>query len=264
MIKLWENGAPYFNPDFGQEEPCLEEYPVEGSKTAVIVIPGGGYHFRAEENEGTNIIKVLNAFGYTCFMLKYRIAPYHHPVELGDAKRAVRVVRSLSDKYGYEQNRIVVIGFSAGGHLTFTLCAKSDNGRDDGDEIDRYSCRPDIGGLCYAVTTLVGDLQHVGSTNNLLGEGYDPALAHSLSYPDAIPSDNPPMFIWHTCEDRIVDARGPIECAEAYITKGIPVEMHIYPFENHGLGNAEGHHAETWLPLLAKFIEMIFKKRDKK
>ena len=264
MIKLWENNTPFFNPDFKQEEPCLEEFPVEGSKTAVIVIPGGAYWFRAEGNEGTDIIKVLNSFGYTCFMLKYRITPYHHPVELLDAQRAVRVVRSLADKYGYSPDRIAVIGFSAGGHLAFSLCSHFDGGRTDGDEIDRFSCRPDVGGLGYPVTTLVGDLQHAGSTVNLLGKDYDPELAKSLSYPDAIPEDNPPMFIWHTREDLVVNVRGSLQCAEAYVLKGIPVELHVYPFENHGLGPAVGHHAETWLPLFSKFIDMIFRKRDGK
>jgi len=56
--------------------------------------------------------------GITAFVLKYRLGPrYHHPIELGDAQRAIRTVRSRAAEFNIIPDRIGMMGFSAGGHL---------------------------------------------------------------------------------------------------------------------------------------------------
>ena len=46
------------------------------------------------DKEGRQIASWFNAMGVTAFVLKYRLGPrYHHPIELGDAQRAIRLVR---------------------------------------------------------------------------------------------------------------------------------------------------------------------------
>jgi acetyl esterase/lipase len=59
----------------------------------------------------------LNAMGITAFVVKYRFGPrYRHPVELGDAQRAIRMVRARAKEFGVLPDKIGVLGFSAGGH----------------------------------------------------------------------------------------------------------------------------------------------------
>ena len=59
-----------------------------------------------------------NAMGITAFVLKYRLGPrYHHPIELGDAQRAIRTVRARAAEFNIVPDRIGMMGFSAGGHL---------------------------------------------------------------------------------------------------------------------------------------------------
>ncbi len=65
------------------------------TKTAVVIAPGGGYAHLSMQKEGEDIALWLNAHGVAGIVLKYRLGPkYHNPVELNDAKRAIRTVRS--------------------------------------------------------------------------------------------------------------------------------------------------------------------------
>ena len=98
-ILLWENGAPGALGQADSDKPTLTVYrALRGtSGTAVIVAPGGGYGALAIEHEGRQEAYWFNAMGITAFVLKYRLGPrYRHPIELGDAQRAIRTVRARS------------------------------------------------------------------------------------------------------------------------------------------------------------------------
>ena len=67
------------------------------------------------DKEGDQFARWLNSIGVTAFVLKYRLGPkYHHPVELGDAQRAIRTVRAKAADYRVLPDRIGIMGFSAG------------------------------------------------------------------------------------------------------------------------------------------------------
>src|SRR5262249_13679312 len=152
--------------------------PVHPNGTAVVVIPGGGYQMVAVNHEGRQIANWFNAAGIAAFVLKYRLGPrYHHPIELGDAHRAIRIVRSKAAQFGVKPDRIGVIGFSAGGHLAATTATHFDTGNSSAsDPIDRVGCRPDFAILGYAVISFMAPYTHQGSRHNLLGDNPDPAL----------------------------------------------------------------------------------------
>ena len=70
-IILWPDGnIPYFWE--GNCIPALDAYPVEGSKGAVVVCPGGGYVGKAA-HEGAPIAKMLNEAGISAYVLDYRV-----------------------------------------------------------------------------------------------------------------------------------------------------------------------------------------------
>lgn len=261
-IKLWEN-TPDFDPEKGLEEPCLLDRTIVGSDKCVLVIPGGGYFFRAEDHEGESIAARLNADGISAFILRYRHHPYKHPIPQNDVNRAVRVVRSMAEKYGYAENKIAVLGFSAGGHLAGTAACHFDYGRDDGDETDKISCRPDLAVLCYPVITIGSKFTHLGSTECLLGKDYDRALADEMSCEKSVRDDTPPCFIWTTAGDTCVPPENSMLMALALSEKKIPYELHIFPYGDHGLGLApDAPHVAVWMELCEKFIALHFDKKD--
>lgn len=263
MIALWENNVPYFKPEYNQEVPALFPYPVENSKACVIVIPGGAYQHIAGDHEGMSIVRNLNENGISAFLLRYRTAPYCHPVMQCDINRAVRVCRSLAGKYGYDEDKIAVMGFSAGGHLASIGVTHFDYGIEGSDEIDKISCRPDMGILCYAVINIGGRFTHGGTTHNILGGKDDKELAEYLSSEKAVKSDTPPCFIWHTAADDAVPCENSLMFAAALSEKKIPFELHIFPEGRHGLGydyaKNECPHTAEWLPLMMKYIKHTWK-----
>ena len=107
-IYLWKEDAPYTQFSPLQAQPSVTEYAVPGSRGAVVVVPGGGYCMKAD-HEGAPIAEMLNQAGVSAYVLDYRVKPCHMLAPLADAKRAIRLVRSM----GYE--KVAILGFSAGG-----------------------------------------------------------------------------------------------------------------------------------------------------
>lgn len=259
-IKLWEKTtAPYYDEKKGPE-PYMVPYIIKDSSACVVIAPGGAYIGKSSELEGTLIAEMLNKNGISAFVLDYRVKPYCYPTMLEDVKRAIRKARFLSGEYGYDENKIAVLGFSAGGHLASMALTHFDLGKTDGDDIDRISSRPDLGILCYPVISL-GKYTHPETKSCLLGDKInDEALAFELSGENSVKKDTPPCFIWHTAEDGAVAVENSILFANALRAKNIPFELHIFPYGPHGLGLGNGAndplgHAAQWAPLCVRFIK---------
>ena len=82
------------------------------------------------------------------------------------------------------------------------------------DPIDRQSSRPNLGVLCYPVITL-GKFTHQGSKNHLLGANPPLDLVEDLSNEKQVKKDGPPVFLWHTQEDKAVPVENSLMFAAA-------------------------------------------------
>ncbi|MFM8550265.1 MAG: alpha/beta hydrolase [Verrucomicrobiota bacterium] len=103
-------------------EPSFTVYPAEAAKPspAVIICPGGGYTILAYDKEGTEVAAWLNTLGITGVVLKYRV-PANREGAFQDIQRAVRIVRHRAAEWNIAKDRVGVMGFSAGGHLSARL-----------------------------------------------------------------------------------------------------------------------------------------------
>lgn len=251
-VKLWPAGAPGAKGDQPQDTPTLWVYPApEPGGAAIVIFPGGGYGGLALDHEGMQIAQFYNNLGVTAFVLNYRLGSkgYHYPVELNDAKRAVRWVRANASTYGVDKARIGVIGFSAGGHLASMAGTLFDNGDPAAaDQVDRVSSRPDFLVLAYPVISLVDTFTHRGSRNNLLGEQKEnEELARQLSSQLNVTANTPPTFIFQTDEDTAVPAENAVNFYLALRKNKVPAEMHIYQRGPHGVGLMHGDPVlSTW------------------
>ncbi len=258
---LWPNGAPGALGDAATDKPSIAIYlaPQEkASGAAVVVCPGGGYGTLALDHEGKQIAEWLNARGIAAFVLRYRLGPrYHHPVELGDAQRAIRTVRALTAEFRIAPDRIGIWGFSAGGHLASTAGTHFDNGNANApDPVDRVSCRPDFMILCYPVVSFANDYVHKGSRTNLLGADPDPKLMEYLSNEKQVTARTPPTFLFHTDADRGVPSENSVLFYLALRKAGVPAELHIYEKGNHGVGLAQKDPVlATWPDRLADWLK---------
>ncbi|MEK6477286.1 alpha/beta hydrolase [Catalinimonas sp. 4WD22] len=260
-LQLWPEGAP---GAMGQEEkdhPMLIRYPAPehmASGAAVVVCPGGGYNMLAMDHEGHQIGRWLNSFGVSAYILTYRLGRngYKHPIPMNDGKRAIRTVRANAEAWGVDEERIGVLGFSAGGHMASTLGTHFDAGQEGAaDPIDQMSSRPDFMVLLYPVISFTEDYQHSGSRISLLGEDADPATVRSLSNELQVTDDTPPAFLVHTTEDQAVPPENSIYFYLELKKRGIPVEMHIFEKGRHGLGmGAPGTAFSSWPELCEEWM----------
>jgi acetyl esterase/lipase len=226
---------------------------------AVIVCPGGGYVNLATNHEGRQVASYLNSLGIAAFVLRSRLGPrYHHPIELGDAQRAVRTLRAHAAEWRLDPARIGIMGFSAGGHLAMTASTQSGAGNPGAaDIVDRASSRPDFTVLGYPVITMTEAWTHQGSKNNLLGANPESELAKSLSGELAVTKQTPPTFLFHTNADTAVPAENSVYYYLALRKAGVPAEMHIFEKGPHGVGLANDDAAlSEWSKLLANWLRV--------
>lgn len=249
IIPLWPDEAPYteFSPD--RFQPFMKEFRIEGSRGAVIVCPGGAYTQKCDY-EGDPVCEMLNEAGISAYTLDYRIVPCHHEAPLADALRAVRILHSM----GYE--KVGIMGFSAGGHLSCCAATLYDGcSPDSEDPIERFSSRPDAFIPCYGVTDL---LFHpaLGSRINLLGKyAEDEAMLHRFSPVRNVTADTPPAFIWHTAADGLVPVLCSLALGQALSAHNVRYEMHIFPNGPHGMALAKNDPiVGSWTAMCQKWL----------
>ena len=245
-INLWQENTPYAQGNTAEDIPFIEVYPADKDKAtgaAMIICPGGGYSFLSLEREGDEPAKWFNALGVTAFVLNYRLGPtYHHPVQLSDVQRTIRLVRTNSAEWNVNPDKIGVMGYSAGGHLAATAAVYFDAGdKDNADPVERASSRPNFAVLAYPVITLKDPYTHAGSRLYLLGENPSEELVNLLSTEDHVSSDTPPVFIFHTDEDTAVPPENSALFYLALKKHGVPAEMHIYMKGPHGTAMGKGY-----------------------
>lgn len=217
--------------------PTLDIYTLDNLEPAgaVVICPGGGYSHRAA-HEGKDIALRFNKLGFHAFVVQYRVSPNRFPAPQQDVFRAIKIVRSRAEEWNVKGDKIAVCGFSAGGHLAASSGTLFDEVKFSvGDEIDKYSQKPNALILCYPVISS-GKHGHVGSFNNLLSEDSNLELREKYSLEKRITAETPPTFLWHTAEDAGVPVENSLLFAFELQKYKIPFELHVFPEGGHGLG----------------------------
>lgn len=231
---------------------------------AVIICPGGGYHYVVYDWEGMDIAKWYNSKGIAAFVLKYRLpnsksikVSYEAPLQ--DAQRAIRLVRSNAEKWHINPAKVGIMGFSAGGHLASTLGTQFNSPNNFKEQsVDAISARPDFMVLVYPVVTMKNDFTHQGSRNNLLGKNPSEVLVKKFSNELQVTKNTPPTFIVHSGDDQAVPVENSLNLYKALKDKGIKTEIHIYPEGGHGFGLGLGKgYLQTWPDRLYDWLQNL-------
>lgn len=215
-------------------EPTLTFYPApisNNSGVTIIVNPGGGYHILAYNLEGTEICKRFNSYGINCVLVKYRVPKRKglekHEAPLQDLQRAIAYTRSHAKEWNIDPNRIGVMGFSAGAHLS-AMASTSFNERTYPvvDASDEVSLRPDFCALIYPAY--------------LDGEKF------SISPELKVTKDTPPTILIQTQDDTNY-INSSLFYYYALKDVGVSATMHLYPSGGHGYGlRNTGHTVNEW------------------
>ena len=201
----------------------------------IIISPGGGYHFTSDR-EAEPIAIRFNAMGFHAMVLRYT-TPSRFPVPVLQLVSAIRYAREHADECGVDTDKIILCGFSAGGHLT--AWAGNHWNHDYVREVlrsDKELLRPNGMILSYPVITS-GIFAHEDSFLQLLQEQYE-EKKEFMSMEKQVNRDTPPAFLWHTVKDDAVPAENSMLMASALRKQNISFELHLYPNGCHGLALA--------------------------
>ena len=259
-VYLWQ-GQDVHNGKQVTLTPFLAENNNDG--TAIIVCPGGSYFWLDEDNEGDNVARWLNSNGISAFVLRYRVAGirefiWHyrrvfrgnqHPDMLDDAQRAIVYVKEHSEEYDIDPNRLGIMGFSAGGHLSMsTACFFTNNEN-----------RPAFAAPIYPVVTMEDPYVHERSRRALLGDRRckNPTMRDSLSLERHVPDNCPPIFLVNCVDDDVVDYHNSVMLDSALNAKNIEHKYVQYQTGGHGFGASETRGTEESRQWKNEFLEWL-------
>jgi acetyl esterase/lipase len=221
----------------------------KANRAAVLVFPGGGFQQLAIDLEGTEACDWLNARGFLCALVKYRVPNSNHHYDascncgvtpkhltaLADAQRAIRLVRSRATSLGVDPGRIGVMGFSAGGYLVAQTSNIVAPAYKPVDAIDKVSSRPN-----FAIALYPGHLCRDGVS-------LEPGIKVTKS--------TPPTFLAQAWDDPTDPICNSTQYARALAEAGVPAEVHLFARGGHAFGlRPTGTPVDRWLSLLDDWL----------
>lgn len=178
------------------------------ARPALLIFPGGAYQ-RCSDREAEPVALSFSAQGFQTFVLRYSVKEQaKFPQPLLDAEGAIRAVRKNADEWGIDPEKIAVCGFSAGAHLAACLGTMSEE-------------RPNALVLGY------------GALDTSLRSPERPSPVEHVS------ESTPPSFLFHTWEDPVCPVGNSLSFAQALGQHGIPFELHIFQYGQHGMATGK-------------------------
>lgn len=221
----------------------------KGKVPLILCIHGGGWS-RGNKKQCPALPMVKE--GYAVASIQYRLtdeAPF--PAQIEDCKAAVRWLRSIAPKYGFDPDRIGVWGHSSGAHLAALLgtsggVAALEGKGDNADFSSRVQAVCEISGpadlvqMYHDVSASSSEMapDAKAALEALIGGKLeakkDVAIAASpITY---ISKDDPPFLIIHGDEDATVPVNQSRLFATALKKAGVPVTLDVVAGRGHGTG----------------------------
>lgn len=203
--------------------------------TAIILLHGGAW--RLGDRSMMDIFgPELAGHGFVVLVPEYRLlgeAPW--PAQIKDVKTAIRWTKTNADSLAIDPVKVVVQGYSAGGHLALMAAGTARNP----EFTDR--CDSAISDSVAAVVAffppieLTIDQPRPGFTEAslLLGESPTQEAAHKASPINYVSTGYPPTFLLHGTADKMVSYLTSQRLFDALHEKGVMVELHLYPNHIH-------------------------------
>ena len=192
-------------------QPAGGEFAGITARPAVLIIPGGGYHFCSDREADPVAFPYLEA-GYQAFVLRYSLndqAAWPRPLQ--DYEEAMKLIRARAEEWHVAPDRIAVIGFSAGGHLAACAATMAEH-------------RPNAAILGYPVID---------------GDCVRDYLPSAPDVPSAVDEHTCPCFVFATRTDNLVPVSNAVHMIDALCAQGIAFESHIYSNGPHGLSTGD-------------------------
>lgn len=256
----------------------LDNVPYSEKQPLILICPGGGF-LNCNPFEGECVALRFVCEGFHAAVLRYSTRETAaeqsvYPQPLLDLAEAVKLIRTHAEEWMVDEDKIVLLGFSAGGNV----CALYENCWNTGllqhcKNLELY--RPNAAVLCYPMLDIrwhqgIGGKEFLNMMN-LAQFGREEPNEEDIRNNSPIfhiNSETPPTFIWHTFTDPLLSPVQSLEYAKKLHEHGIPCELHIYGNGKHGLSLADRSSAEkeedidehiaTWTHLAVGWLRKQF------
>ncbi len=186
-------------------------FPYILKRPAILILPGGGYQYCSDREADPVAMPYLKA-GFQVFILRYSVNCHSAwPNPLNDYEQAMSLIRKNAEEWKVYEDKIAVLGFSAGGHLAGCAATMAKE-------------KPNAALLGYAVT-----------------KASDVALCEPEG-PDvnaAVDEHTCPCFVFAACNDQIVPISNSLAFLQALAQHGVTFESHIYAYGPHGFSTGD-------------------------
>ena len=229
-------------------------------RPCVIICPGGSYAILAAGHEGSDVAKYFNSIGVNALVLKYRIPNADNQIDktiapLQDAQQAILLARTNAGSWGIDENKIGIMGFSAGGHLASSLATHYNDVKIDNPT--KVSLRPDFQILIYPVISF-GPEGHEGSRINLIGNANDEKTKNAIAYFSSekqITKEAPPAFLVHSKDDDVVPVANATYYYDNLKALKVSAELYLYEKGGHGYGMKNPTSEIIWTSVMKTWMQ---------
>ena len=238
LIKIWDHTNPHLQHVKSKMYPFYPDAD-KNNHTAVIICPGGSYCYLGIRQEGYEVAKKLTEQGFTAFVLRYRVGMYaaHYPDMIQDLQRAIQLVRQNAQRYNIDEEKVGIMGFSAGGHLVGTAATYFNENfmKNIGIEA-QVSLKPYFTVMVYPVVTMRDPFAHQKSRKSLLGAKPTEELLHKMSLEENVHNNMQNLLILQAKDDKTVDYQNSVILSNHLTQKNINHKFILYNTGGHGFG----------------------------
>ncbi len=212
-----------------------------GPVPTVVVIHGGGWVVGTKEGEVMNFLPYLQ-MGFAVVNVEYRLARVAlAPAAIEDCRLALRWVFRNAKAYGFDPERIIVTGGSAGGHLALmTGMLDTTAGFDYPKEWDQSNPPMKVAAIVnwFGITDVKGILSGPDKQNyaaSWIGSHSEPEkLAERVSPLTYVREGLPPILTIHGDNDQLVPYSHAVRLNQALEKARVRHELITIPGGRHG------------------------------
>ncbi|BDR59883.1 alpha/beta hydrolase [Lactobacillus xylocopicola] len=229
-----------------------------------IVIPGGSFD-HLSKREGEPVALAFNNYGFNSVVMEYNLVQEGdiYPDAGLDVLTTIKYFRDHAAEYQIDPEKIVTIGFSAGGHVaSFANSMANAAAYQEQFAFKQVDVLPNKTILGYPLINLakLGFEVPEGEVD-LVPE--DEFIKNSSL---GVTSDTPATFIFHAWDDPIVLVTNTLEYVTALHDQNVPCEVHLFNRGGHGfsLGRTDmvvkgqewqdNPHAAHWFDLAQEWL----------